>query len=149
MYTTFAMCAIWNNHSHVPSCSNAFSLFILLKLVETWCNCQCCVIIYKVPMDSWKVMGVVISTLNDGEIVNLEGYGWDLGSNLDSWIQSEFLNHILQTTTLVLTLISKLVIQVSGLVELQPPPKCSCFLFHFFLGIYFSPTNLQSNLLFS
>jgi hypothetical protein len=29
-------------------------------------------------------MGVVISTLNDGEIVNLEGYGWDLGSNLDS-----------------------------------------------------------------
>ncbi len=33
-------------------------------------------------VDLWKVMGVVISTLNDGEIVNLEGYGWDLGSNL-------------------------------------------------------------------
>ncbi len=106
MYTTFAMYAIWNNHSHITFCSNAFLLFVLLKLVETWCNCECCVIIYKVFVDLWKVMGVVISTLNDGEIVNLESYGWDLGSNLQSWIQSEFLNHILQATTLVLTLIS-------------------------------------------
>jgi hypothetical protein len=85
MYTTLAMYVIWNNHFHVPSCSNAFSLFVLLK-----CNCECCVIIYKVLVDLWKVVGVVISTLNDGGIVNLEGYGWDLGSNLQSWIQSEF-----------------------------------------------------------
>ncbi len=75
-------------------------------------------------MDSWKVMGVVISTLNDGEIVNLEGYGWDLGFNLQSWIQSEFLNHILQATTFVITFISKFVVQVWGLVELQPFPQC-------------------------
>jgi hypothetical protein len=148
MYTTFAMYAIWNNHSHVSSCSNAFSLFVLLKLVETWCNCECCVIIYKVHVDSWKVMGVVISTLIDGEIVNLEGYGWGLGSKLHNWIQSEFLNHILQTTTLVHTLISKSVMQVWGLVELQPPPQCSCFLFIFLFEIYFSLTNYNQTCYF-
>lgn len=114
------------------------------------CNCECCVIIYKVLMDLWKVMGVVISTLNDGGIVNLKGYRWDLGSNLQSWIQSEFLNHILQATTLVLTLIYEFVVQVWGLMELQPPPQCSCLFSLFFSSwnLFFS-YKLQSNLLFS
>lgn len=41
-------------------------------------------------------MGVDVSTLNNDKSMNLEGYRWNVGSNLPSWTQGEFLNHTLQ-----------------------------------------------------
>jgi hypothetical protein len=63
--------------------SNFWWLFVLLNICEACylCNCENCIIIY-VLVDLCKIMGMIISTLNNGEIVNLEGYRWDLGLNL-------------------------------------------------------------------
>jgi hypothetical protein len=52
-------------------------LCVLLKLCEACCNCgvECCIIIY-VLVDFSRILGVIISTLNDGKRVNFNNYEW-------------------------------------------------------------------------
>jgi hypothetical protein len=52
-------------------------LCVLLKLFEACCNCgvECCIIIY-VFMDFKRILGVIISALNDGKRVNFNNYEW-------------------------------------------------------------------------
>jgi hypothetical protein len=53
--------------------SNLWLLFILLKFCEA---CEYCIIFY-VLVNLHKIMGtIVISMLNNGEIMNLKGFGF-------------------------------------------------------------------------
>jgi len=55
--------------------SNLWLLFASFKLCEA---CGCCIVIY-VLMNLCKILGtMVILMLNNGEIMNLKGVGWDL-----------------------------------------------------------------------
>jgi len=78
--------------------SNPFECILvvcLLNICEVWYNWECCTTIHLF-MDLCKVMGVDVSTLNNDKSMNLEGYRWDVGLDLPSWTQGEFLYHTLQ-----------------------------------------------------
>ncbi len=56
--------------------------------------------IVLVLVDLLRIMGVAISSLNNGKIGTWEGCKLDFGSNLQSKIQGKFLDHILQLVIL-------------------------------------------------
>ncbi len=95
-------------------------------------------------VDLCKIMGVVISTLNNGKIGTQEGYRLDFNSNLQSETQGKFPNHTLQLAIPFGHFKSFLFMQIlsapslllffckiysflfckAGFEEIQPPSQC-------------------------
>jgi hypothetical protein len=95
-------------------------------------------------VDLCKIMGVVISTLNNGKIGTQEGYRLDFNSNLQSETQGKFIDHTLQLAIPFVHFRSFLLMQIpfvpslllffckffsfffckEGFKEIQPPSQC-------------------------